>query len=69
MGHTITVADILLALCMVGGLAGVAIGLLMTFAGGMSDAPVEGQVASRQGCITALVGAVVLGASLFGLIN
>jgi hypothetical protein len=69
MNHSITLGGLLLTLMLVGGLGMAGIGLLMIFAGGMSDAPEAGADASRQGCLVALVGLVLSGLALWGLLS
>ena len=61
----ITWFALLKALGVVAGLIAFAIGALMAFAGGMSDAPEEGDRVGRQGCTTAIVGLIVLLAAIF----
>lgn len=60
MNHAITIGGLILALGMIVGLLTAAFGALMLFAGGMSDAPSEGDAAGRQGCIVFLLGAALL---------
>ncbi len=69
MNHAITLGGLLLFLACVGGFVAAAFGALMTFAGGMSDAPAQGSAASSGGCLTAVIGAAVFGASLWGLLS
>jgi hypothetical protein len=64
MNHAITIGGLLLSLILVGGLGAVGIGGLMILAGGMSDAPSEGDAAGRQGCTLAITGLVVAGAAI-----
>ena len=61
----ITWFALLKALGIIAGLIAVAIGALMAFAGGMSDNPEAGDAAGKQGCITAIVGLIVLLAAIF----
>jgi hypothetical protein len=60
MNHSITLGDLLLGLLAIGGFGAVGFGLLMVFAGGMSDAQEVGAEAGRQGCRVALFGIVAL---------
>jgi len=63
MNHAITLGGLLLFLACVGGFIAAAFGVLMTFHDGS-----EMGAPSRQGCIVAVIGAVVFGAALFGLL-
>jgi hypothetical protein len=69
MNHAITVGGLLLTLGLIVGLATAAIGALMVFAGGMSDAPAEGSDASRKGCFIGLLGLALFGASIWGMLS
>lgn len=42
------------------GIAALVVGFLMVFAGGMSDAPVEGGEAAGRGCTVMIVGLVLI---------
>lgn len=57
MNHAITIGGLLLTIGCLGGLVAAGIGLLMIFAGMMSDA---GDDTSGPGCITFVVGVAVL---------
>lgn len=59
MNHAITVGGLLLTVGIMVGFFACAIGLLMAFAGGMSDAPAEGDATSKQGCIVFVCGLVL----------
>lgn len=69
MDHTITVGGILLSLAVLVGLAMAAIGGLMAFAGGMSDAPAEGAAASKQGCFVFCLGCALVVGGIWGLLS
>lgn len=69
MNHSITVGGLLLTLGLIAGLLTVCIGALATFAGGMSDDPTAGADASRTGCFIFIAGALLFGASLWGLLS
>lgn len=69
MSHTITVGGLLLVLAIIVGLAFSAVGALMIFAGGMSDAPAAGDSASRQGCFVSAIGVVLLVGGAWGLLS
>lgn len=69
MNHAITIGGLLLTVGVIAGLAAAAIGLLMIFAGGMSDAPAAGDEASKQGCIVALIGVVLLVGCLLAVVS
>lgn len=43
-----------------GGAGAIALGALMIFAGGMSDAPAEGDAVSSRGCVIAVGGIIAL---------
>lgn len=60
MNHAITVADLFHVLGAFIGLGLAGFGLLIIFAGGMSDAPDAGRQAGRTGCIIGLVGIALL---------
>ena len=60
-----------LTLATIGIVAGLALlvgGALVTFAGGMSDAPAEGEATSRKGCIAAVIGLILLIGSIVALV-
>lgn len=61
----ITWFALLKALGVIAGVLTFAVGALMAFAGGMSDNPEAGDAAGKQGCITAIVGLIVLLAAIF----
>jgi hypothetical protein len=65
MHHAITIGGLLLALGILGGLLAAALGLLMLFAAGMSDAGDDGT--GGKGCVTALVGIAVAIACIVGM--
>jgi hypothetical protein len=60
MNHVVTVGGILGTLGIIVGFLVACFGLLMLFAGGMSDAPVEGEAAGRKGCAVALIGLFII---------
>jgi hypothetical protein len=66
MNHAITVGGMLLFLAFVVGLSSAAFGLLMIFAGGMSDAPGLGDTYARNGCVLSVVGAALVAISVIG---
>jgi hypothetical protein len=68
VNHTITIGGLLCTLGIVAGIALTGIGALAIFAGGMSDSPQAGADASKQGCIIAGVGLVLLVGSIVGLV-
>lgn len=65
MNHAITIGGLLLSIGALGGLITLAIGTLMMFAAGMSDAGDDGT--GKQGCIVMVCGALVAVASLLWL--
>jgi hypothetical protein len=68
MNTTITIGGLLCALGIIAGIGLTGIGALAIFAGGMSDSPQAGADASKQGCIIAGVGLVLLVGSIVGLV-
>lgn len=68
MNHAITIGGLLLSLGVLVGLAMTAFGALAIFAGGMSDAPEAGADTTRQGCMIALPGAMLLAMCIIGLV-
>jgi hypothetical protein len=67
MNHTITIGGLLLSLSALTGLLMAAVGGLMVFAGGTSDAPSEGERVGGQGCAFALLGCAILIGAVVGL--
>lgn len=61
MNHAITVGGLLLSVGIIAGLIAAAVGVLMAFAGGMSDSPAEGEAASKRGCIVLAIGLALVG--------
>jgi hypothetical protein len=68
MNHAITISGLLLSLGVLIGLAATGLGVLMVFAGGMSDAPAEGDGASSIGCAVAGGGVALLVICLIHLV-
>jgi hypothetical protein len=66
MNHTITFGGLLLGIGILGGLLAFCGGVLSVFAEGMSDAPSEDN--GKSGCITAIVGLVLLVGCIVGLL-
>lgn len=56
MTHAITIGDLLRIVGILIGLGLLGFGLTMFMAGGMSDAPSEGDKAGRKGCIYGIIG-------------
>ncbi len=69
MNHAITFWQLLFGIVMLIGLASVALGALELFAAGMSDNPSAGDDAGRRGCLTALVGVVMVLVALYGCVR
>jgi hypothetical protein len=69
VNHTITIGDLFAVGGVILGLALCAAGVLAVFAGGMSDAPSEGDSAARHGCGLGIIGALVLAASIWQIIG
>lgn len=67
MNHAITIGGLLSVLTIIGGLGVAAFGALMFMAGGMSDAPAEGDKAGRAGCLTFILGAGMIVGGALGL--
>jgi hypothetical protein len=65
VNHSITIGELLLALGALAGLGTVAVGALMMFAAGMSDAGDDGT--GKNGCLFMLCGALVAVACLLWL--
>ena len=65
MNHAVTIGGILAVLSGLAGLVAAGIGLLMIFAGGMSDAPAEGDSTSSTGCIVCFVGGFLIALSIW----
>lgn len=60
MNHAITVGGLLATVAIFAGIVLCAIGALAVFAGGMSDAPSEGDSTSKTGCTLGVVGIVLI---------
>jgi hypothetical protein len=69
MNHAITVGGLLLAVGALIGLAIAAFGVLEIFAGGMSDAPAEGDAAGKNGCVLLICGALIFVACILWLVH
>jgi hypothetical protein len=67
MNHAITIGGLLLSVCVFVGIVMAAVGALMVFAGGMSDAPASGEEFSGQGCRIVIVGIAIIGGGLWAL--
>lgn len=67
MNHAITLGGLLCAIGIIAGILAILFGALEFMAGGMSDAPSEGNAAAKQGCIVAAVGLVAVIGCLVGL--
>lgn len=65
MNHVITVGNILVISAGLVGLVATCMGLLMVFAGGMSDAPEEGASTSSAGCAVTIVGGTLIAISIW----
>lgn len=69
MNHAITIGGALGFVAILVGIGAIALGLLAFFAGGMSDAPAEGDEAGKWGCIVMAGGAVLFGLGLWGVLS
>jgi hypothetical protein len=69
VNHTITIGDLFATGGVILGLALSAVGALVVFAGGMSDAPSEGDSAARHGCGLGIIGALILAASIWQIVG
>lgn len=69
MNHAVTLGEILVVIGCIVGLLAAALGALMFMAGGMSDSPSAGDRAGKQGCIVAIVGIILLCASIYGCVR
>ncbi len=67
MHHAITWGSLFGVGFVLAGLAGVGIGGLMVFAGGMSDSPSDGDSTSKGGCIFAVAGVAALALGIWCL--
>jgi uncharacterized membrane protein YphA (DoxX/SURF4 family) len=68
MNHAITVGGLLLVLGAIVSIPAFLFGLLMIFAGGMSNSPTEGESAASSGCLVTIISAIVLIGCVAGLI-
>jgi hypothetical protein len=68
MNHAITIGGLLLGIGAFVGLGVIALGVIATLAGGMSDSISAAEDASRTGCNALLAGAALFGLAVWGLL-